>query len=450
MEIKKFTLQEICDYLSGETEQSAKKEKFKPKGLCCPLSTGRGMGGFSRMALLVPQSIHIIVSPPSCGRHGDFDMLAYGIKGRFFRIRLEEKEIVSGTAAAMVKKEVLQLISSMEEKPKAVTLCITCVDALINTDYMELKKALKNEFGIRFGIVRMFPFLADSIRKHTEMLFDSVYNLIETDVTKEKRKAVNIIGKITEPKETTDFYQVLKEAGYEVCEIQKCKTIEEFDRLGESCLNVVVNEKAIPAANMMKRKYKIPYIEFMECLNPEEIAENYRRLEKALDCKLDTEAYYRKAIEKAEELKTLLNQKTSASGGTIDYNPVKTAYDLARIGVKLQYFVTDGFRKTDEPYYRWLSENSGDTQVYLIVESEMMNFIDEPEEVDYAVGMSSIMFMKSPNVKVLSLEEEPYDFVTFTEAVDVMTENMKPKTKAAKEKEPSLFARKWSVYEEKK
>lgn len=455
MSIKTYSLEEICQYLEQEKPDAEEKAKFEPHGLRCPLATGRGMGGFSKTAVLIPESVHIIVSPPACGRHADFDFLAAGIRGRLFRIRLTEQEIISGTAADMVKKEVLELISSLEVKPKAVTLCITCVDALINTDYTGLKKVLKNEYGIRFGIIQMFPFMAESIIKHTELLIESVYSMIEPD-RKNEKKAVNLLGKTTEAKENTDFFRVLENAGYQVHEIHRFNTIEEFDEMGTACLNVVLNEHSLYAAKMMKRKYGIPFIEFMECMDPQKIRENYRRLEAELGCTLDIEEYYQAALKKREEFRALTSGKSFATGGAVSYHPVKAACDMVKLGGKLSYFTVDQIRKKDLEYFRWLREHSEETRVYLASDSEMMRFIDEPQCVDYTLGVEPALFLKAKGTVMLKTAEEPYDFMTFIEAVGMMEEIIRKaavKTEEGKEAEKdemSLFARNWSIYGGKK
>ena len=74
--------------------------------------------------------------------------------------------------------------------PKVITITVTCVDSLIHSDYTALKKWLKKQYGIRFGVVQMFPILADNAIKHTDMFVEMVYSLIEVNVNKPKKKLI--------------------------------------------------------------------------------------------------------------------------------------------------------------------------------------------------------------------------------------------------------------------
>lgn len=445
--VKKFSLEEICTYLEKEAKTKEEKEKFSPQGLKCALASGRGMGGFTLRMLLIPDSIQVIVSPPACGRHGDFDLLAAGVVNRFFRIRLSEKTIVSGTASKMVCEEVLNLVEKMNLKPKVLSLCITCVDALLNTDYSVLGKKLKEKYNIRFEVVRMFPFLADSVKTHFELLMESVYSLMEVDSNKEIKKAVNIIGK-TDTARVTDFFKILNEEGYEVQEIHNCKTIDDYDDLGRACLNVVLNKHSVCAAKLMKKKYGIPYIEFFECFNPEEIKENYKRLGEILGCELNVEEYYQKACEKVKEVHKLIEGNSFAVGGGIDYNPVKFAYNWCKTGYPLKYFLVSKIQREDLQYYQWMKENTPETYVYLATDTTMMSFIDEPDYVKYTLGVQYGLVQKMNDVTMLRFEEEPFDFETLIAVLDQLEEGLLDKNKKENSVDKNVFARNWSTYRE--
>lgn len=446
--MKKFSLDEICNYLEADQTTKEEQEKFSPQGLKCPLVGARGAGGFALRMLLIPESIQVIVSMPACGRHGDLDVMAAGITNRFFRIRLTEKDIVSGASVKKVSEEVLNLVETMENRPKVLTLCITCIDALLHTDYAMLGKKLKEQYGMRFEVTRMFPFLAESVKTHFDLLMESVYGLIEVAEERKNRKVVNIIGKTDAASPDTDFYKVLQKAGYEVQEIHACKTLDDYDKLGEACLNVVLNKHTIPAAKMMEKKHGIPYVEFLECLNPEIIRQNYEQLGNALGCKLDFEEYYLQACEKVNSMRELLRGKSFASGAGIDYNPVKLACEWCQMGFPLKYFLVSQIKKEDMEYYRRLKENSPETYVYLVSDTSMMQFINAPDNVAYGVGVQYGLLQKMDQVSMLKMSEEPYDFMTLIQAMEQIEASLSPIEMKAGVAEPDIFARNWSTYKE--
>lgn len=446
--MKKYRLEEICNFLKKDYHEISKeiKNKYEAEGLRCFFSTMRGMGGWTNRALLIPESIHIIISPAACARHGYFDALSQGNQKRVYRYCLSEEDIVLGKGVENFQAEIIRLIEGMEEKPRMVTICTTCVDALMHTDYLTIKRILLKKFGIRFVEIKMFPFLADSIKTHKDMLWESVYSGIECDKTIPKEKRINIIGRTLAMDEKSDFYHLLSKKGYEVQEIHHCKTIEEYDNMGKACLNVIVSSYGIAAAKMMERKYGIPYIPFFECMDEDMIAANYKKLGSLLGEKFEIDEYYDWVKKEINEFRQLAGNKTFASGGTIDHNPVKAARYLVKMGVNLKYFIVNQIKTSDLEDYKWLLQNSPHTEVYLGADTSMYGFIHMPEETDYTVGVEYSLLKNVRNVIRMKVEEEPYDFTSLIESVKMMKKTMNggggtPQTDYA-------LQRVWSTYRE--
>ena len=444
--MKSYSISEVREYL--EQDNPAEKSRaYRPRGLRCPAAVGRGMGGFSKTALLIPESIHVIVSPPACGRHGDFDILASGVKGRFYRIRLSEKDIVSGRGPDVLYQQLKQFLEEAECPPKVITICTTCVDGILHTDYSYVGRKLEEKYNVRFGIIPMFPFLADSLKNHQSMLMESIYGLMRPVPGKGKDKAVNLIGKITEAAPNTEFPELLQKSGYEVRELRWCHTLEQYDRMGNSCLNIVLSPKCIAAAKMMERKYRIPYIEFFETFSLDQIRKNYHDLEEALGISLDIGKEYEKSKARAEDLKDALQGYTVAVGESVDYNPIKFACEWCGEGLPLTYCLVDQISPEDKAYYMRLGKLKPDLRIYLATDSEMMGFLDSPEYADYVIGIESIMFLKDSTVRKLRITEEPYDFGNFDHAVDELLAGIGQEGVIRKNAQ-TVFSRDWSIYTE--
>ena len=446
--VKKYEIKEVISYLEKDTKTKEEKEYFKPQGFRFPLGFGRGMDGFSMKALLIPESIHILVSPVGCGRHSDIEVLGSGEDiRRIYRIWLTENDIVVGSVNR-VKKKVLELIDSMEKKPKAVTLNVTCLDALLNTDYSEVGIELEKRYGIRFGYIRMFPFLQESRKTHGMMLMEFQYSLIRKTIDK-KNKFVNIIGNTKEISLESDFSKIMKEAGYQVLEIRSCKTIEEYDQMGTAKLNVVLNKHTVPAAKMMEKKYGIPYVEFFECMDPEKIKANYKAVEQKLNCKLNYEKYYLEALEKKKQFATFMKGKTAAVGGGLDYNPIKCASEVAMLGLDIKYVWVSEFRKSDLVYYEKMLELGQTSDLYLMTDYSMKNWkLTEETKVDVVIGLASLLLMGVYGPRYMFLKEEPYDFETFISAINTMIHIFNEGNNfGGTQKEKNIFDRDWGIYQ---
>lgn len=444
--MRSYRVDEIREYLE-QGNAAGKPGEYRQRGLRCPAAVGRGMGGFSKTALLIPESIHIVVSPPACGRHGDFDILAAGLKGRFYRVRLSEKDIVSGRGPDTLYHQLDQFLEEAECPPRVITICTTCVDGISHTDYSYVGRKIEEKYGIRFGVIPMFPFLADSPKNHQDMLMEGVYGLMRPVPGEKKDRAVNLIGRVTEADRNTDFPKLLEKAGYEVRELHWCHTLEEYDRMGNACLNVVLSPKCMGAARMMERKYKIPYIEFFETFSPDQILKNYRKLEQALGLSLDVEQEYTNSKARAEELRKALQGHSVAVGESVDYNPVKFACEWCEEELPLSYCLVDKISPEDREFYRKLGELKPDLRVYLATDSQMMTFMDHPAHVDYTVGIESILFLKDSLVRKLRMREEPCDFRSFSHSVDELLQGI-DRAGIAGQKEKTVFSRNWSIYTE--
>lgn len=448
-EMKIYTLDEICEYLNKPNPDKSERARFLREGFRCFEAGERGMGGLSRTAKFIPESIHILVSPVACQRHCDFDLKINGYTEGVYSLFLSEQEIVGGKVVEVLKKEILRLLQELSPQPKVITITVTCIDGLIRSDYAGLEQMLMKEYGIRFGVVEMFPILADNKVTHTDQFPHMVYGRIKTDPEKPKKKLVNLIGKIDPADPATDFYTVLRNAGYEVREIRQCKTLEEFDEMGEACLNVVLSYFNLHAAKMMEQKYKIPYFFWNQHMDFETIKSNYEELEKILGCSLNIENYYQQAKAKAEEVRRLAEGKAFAVGQRLDYIPVKAACDLTSIGFHITSVFVDKIDKKDLKYYEWLKTNSPNTKIYLAPDISMRTYMQNPEPVDIAVG--GILTLKNvENLQTLNLPEEPYDFLTYCQVMDKLIEQLHPKEKNdipnILSAEENIFARQWKVY----
>lgn len=445
MDIKVFSPQEIVEGLHSDKKA---QELFQREGFRCIGSGERGMGGLSRTAKFIPESIHFLVSPMACQRHCDFDLKMNGYTEGVYSLFLTEQEIVGGKVVSVLEKEIRKLLPTLSPMPKVITITVTCVDGLIRSDYAGLEKKLKEEFGIRFGVVEMFPILQDNKVKHTDKFPHMVYGRIQADPKKGKKKLINLIGKIDPVDPTTDFYSVLEEAGYEVREIRQCKTLEDFDEMGEACLNVVLSEFNVYAAKMMEKKYNIPYFFWNQHMDYETIQSNYRQLEAILGCKLNTEKYYLEAKAKVEELKKCAEGKTFAVGFRLDYIPAKAACDLAAIGLNIASVFVDKIDKVDLKYYEWLQENSPHAKIYLTPDISMREYMKNPESVDVAI--TRVLALKNVDgLQTINPPEEPYDFGTYCQVMDSLIGQLT--AKAAVQEESSNaganpFARQWKPF----
>ena len=89
--------------------------------------------GVTRAGLAIPGSVMLLVAPGCCGRN-TMMLNELGYAERFFYLLQDETDIVTGRHLNQIPRAVREAVEACEERPTAVMICITCVDALLGTD----------------------------------------------------------------------------------------------------------------------------------------------------------------------------------------------------------------------------------------------------------------------------------------------------------------------------
>lgn len=405
-------------------------------------ATTRGNGGFPNSGMNIPESIQFFVGPPACGRHADFDLMTTNRGHRFYRIRIAEQDLVNGTIVDKVNDQIFAFLEAMETKPRVVEVCVTCVDALLNSDFDGMAARLKQRYGIRFALIRMCPILTDSIRSNAQMLIESQYSLLQPSGV--KQKTVNILGRIQKVSHESELYQTLEAAGYRVNNILECETLEQYDALGDACLNLVAVRNAIPAAKAMQKRFGIPYLLFLETCNPEEMLENYRQLEKTLNCSLSVEEPYQAVRQRAREVAGKHADRCIIIGQAYDYIPLKLAVDLRSLGLPVKKAFINDIKKTDLPYLKALEDTASELRIFFASDPEMIYHAYQPGSGDLTIGLEPTHFIRCPGIHRLSPGEQPMDFMGLMDLLDKIDQALSEEPKPAPAaKEPDPCARRW-------
>lgn len=445
-----FSPEEVCAFLEKDEHTPEERELFDSPGFENNNLLLRPFGGFAYAPLRIPESIDLFVSPMGCARHCEADIVEVGLRDRFYRLPLKESELINGDGERVLREELDRFLAEMppERRPKVITVTITCIDALLATDYSRTEAMLQEKYGIRMTLSRMFPLVRQNKKHNGSYLMEALYSAVRCPAERLGQKAVNVIGSSERLSRDTDFFALLEGAGYQVRQIHDCHTLEEYDALGEACMNVVINKHSVEAAKMLQKRFGMPYVEFFECFSLDEIRDNYRRLEEALGIRLGFEQYERRAREKLAEVVEKTKDKTWAVGGKVDYDPTKFMYDFTRCGFRVKYLLGKRFKRADLKYYHWYRENCPDLMIYPSFDLEMMYFFFQPEPADLLIGAEDYLFFMAPNMRGVDIGEEPYDFVTFFRALERIENALEPREGAGMQwgGEPSPFDRKWMLW----
>ncbi len=392
----------------GATGRSDRRRVMPPQYLhYCPPSAGGW--GIIRVGLLVPESVMLFVSPAGCGRHGAIAGLQLGFKKRLFFLHIEEIDLVTGQHLDKIFQAADEILTETKPRTKAMTICATCIDDLLGSDYEAIARQLESKYDIPVRACHMNPIAMDGKTPPVFTIQQTIYDFIPS--SPEKEAAVNIIGSFAPFAENSEFRAVMSAAGFkDVRHIAACPTLEDLTKMGHSSHNILVKAGGRLAAQAMKTKLGIPYCFAPVAYGIATIRQTYSVLEEFLKVRLDTEKYYEEAREKIQDYCKLIGPLTVAVGETANASPFELARALIEYGFQVPYIFADMTMDIEEEHITWLKKYAPEIKVYTNVHPTMVDFLQEKVTVDLAIGFDAGYFCSGANTVPLLLDEQLYGY----------------------------------------
>ncbi len=396
----------VCEL--GSTGSSDRRRVMPPNYLhYCPPSAGGW--GIIRVGLLVPESVMLFVSPAGCGRHGAIAGIQLGFKKRLFFLHISELDIVTGQHLEKVFQAVAEILAEIRPRPKAMTICATCIDDLLGSDYDAIARELESKHKIPVRACHMDPIAMDGKTPPPFTVQQAVYDFIPR--SEKKEPTVNIIGSFAPFAQDSEFYEIMSAAGIEkVRHIAACSTLEEFYQMGRAKHNILVKPGGRLAVRAMEKKLGIPYCFAPVAYGIDTIGRNYRILEKLLNIQLSTKRYCEEARETASHYRKVMGSLTVAVGETANASPFEMARALIGYGFQVPYVFADMTLDIDQEHIEWLKSFAPYIRVFTNVHPTMADFLQQKLTVDLAVGFDAGYFCSGAKTLPLSLDKQLYGY----------------------------------------
>jgi nitrogenase molybdenum-cofactor synthesis protein NifE len=404
-----------------------------------------GYSKIAKNALLIPDSIALMVSPLGCARHCACNASLAGDGERFFSLALEERDIVTGAFFDKVEDAIGEILASLGPKPKHLSLITTCIDALLGADYESQALLWQQKFGMRVARLSMNPVLEDSAHPHKVTTIQAIYNTIPQRPHLPKNKLVNILGRVSGAPPGSELHAVLREAGgYTLRHITGCATLDEFDEMGQAALNVAIpiGEKA---CRDLEKRHGAPYVVVRPSYDLDVVADNCRRILSALGADADWRPHRDRARAAVEQAVERYGALRGAVGENIDDNPLVMAQDLRKAGFAIKKAFIEKIQRNDEKALSWLAQYAPDMEIYISAYPGMQGFSLTRQDTDYTVGLGYSYYYRDPSLPAVSVAEQPFDFYGVEQLVAGLDAAMRPKTKPAAEEAP-LNQKQWGLY----
>lgn len=362
--------------------------------------------GVKRAGLSVPESVMLIVAPGCCGRNTSLISSMPEYKNRFFYLEMSEPDLVTGRHLNKIPdaiKEVLEFLRDNGKKiPKAVMICITCVDALLGTDMDRVCRKAEDaltggEFeGIKVRPCYMYALTREGRRPPMVHVRQTIYSLLEP--MEKDARSVNVIGGFA-PLEDTELKTYLELAGIRnIRQISTCGTYGEFLNMASANFNIVIDPEARAAAEDLNRRLNIPYIELTRVYSTDKISSQYKALASVAGIEINDSEEKAEADEAIAKLKNAYPGLRFNIGECTNANAFELALSLIRMGFKV-----DEIYATLAPenfvYVKNLAMLSPDTKIYCNMEPTMLYYKISQSDADVTIGKDAKFYCPDiPNV----------------------------------------------------
>lgn len=341
----------------------------------------RGTWNIVHTTLCVPETHQIYICGLGCLR--GCTLTAAEVEGgiqHFSSIIMEEREMYEGTMEDSIISGVDEILSHLSYTPKAVFMYPSCIHHIMGSDMEGIYDILrKTHTNIRF-----VPCWMDPMRRRTNLppelrTRSQVYSLLPlVDKTK---KSVNIIGSNLPIAADSMLVRLVQQAGAVLRQLPLCKTYDEYEKMGESFLNIAYDPIAEMALHTQSKRLEQQELFLPSSYVYEDIEKNMNDLAAALHL---PQPEYREEIAACEDMfkeaKALIGNRPIA----IDAAAVFLPFSLARLLVSHEFNVrrvyADVINDRDKIHFEWLKKHVPDLMVYSIRNAKMRVLPHDAEE----------------------------------------------------------------------
>lgn len=386
---------------------------------------GPGAAGFGvkRTAMLLPEAVMLLVAPGCCGRHGTITGSRTGFEDRIFYLRLEERDVVTGNYQKKIPEaaeEVCRLA-----RPKALLLCMTCVDAILGTDLARVGRRIAEKCSCPVATCFMDPITRESKRPPMVSVQQAIFSCLPA--FPKKSGCANILGNFVPLDSGCEFKKVLEQAGFtEIHQISECHTFEEYCRMGEASLNIVINPQTQAAADDLEKRCGIPNTQFRHTYGISRTLEQYSLLGTALGTELDVSSYADKAADVISDFVRKHGGLRIGVGEAVNGNPFEIALTFLEAGLEVPFVFRNIITVEDRSFLKNIAELKPDLKVYSGVHPTMTQTLSGYFDgvADIVLGLDAGYFCRDAVSVCWSMEKHPFGFDGTVRLFDALEKNL--------------------------
>jgi len=346
--------------------------------------------GVKRAGLAIPGSVMLLAAPGCCGRNTTILSELGGYSEKFFYLLMDETDIVTGRHLKKIPKAVEQVCDSLEQKPSVVMICITCVDALLGTDMERMCRKASERVGLPVLPCYMYALTREGRKPPMVHVRQSLYSLLEK--RKKKSTSVNLLGYFAPLTQDCELYGLLRQMGIrKIREISRCRDYQEYLSMAEANFNLVLHPEARYAAEDLRKRLDIPYIELSRLYQIDRVRRQYELFAAALGTQIDDREDYDRTQKTVEDFRQRHPGLTFSVGEGCNANAFELSLALLRYGFSVaEIFASPS--KEDFVYIHKIAALSPKTRVFSNLEPTMIYYDLKNTVPDLAVGKDAVYY----------------------------------------------------------
>lgn len=335
-------------------------------------SPARGLWNIVHTGMLLPESHQIFVCAQGCLRGVVLTAAEMNAQHRFSTVAVCENNVLDGDMESLIIDGVADVIRKLPRKPKAVLVFTSCIHNFMGCDLKYVYSQLRGRFpDIYFTDCYMYPIMRKTKTPPDPMMRMRLYSFLPKSAHRDA-KSVNIIGNNYPTEDSSDFARMLRGAGYEIRDITRCRSWEEYRKMGESRLNVGYMPPALPALRDLKERLCMDYIYMPLSYDYEEIRKSIQALSERLDIPEINAALLEADAERAlEAAKRLLRDTPVVLDYTATPRPLGLAELLLDHGFNVRTVYADAFIAEERPAFDRLREKFPELELRATVHPKM-------------------------------------------------------------------------------
>ena len=362
--------------------------------------------GVKRAALVLPESAMLLVAPNACGRNSTVMSTEEGYADRMFYLPMTETDLVTGRHLSRIPEAIREIMEVADPKPKAIVICITCVDALLGTDLPRICRKAEAENDVLVIPSYMYAIEREGKKPPMVAIRETLYSLLERPTV--DPRAVNLLGFFSALDPDSDLLSLMKGSGIQtVNQIASMETLDDYYEMGKANFNIVLHPEAVYAAGTLQKRLGMPFLELHRLYDPERIRNQYRLFGSAVGITLDDGDLYEACIAQRDAFAAQFAGTSVAIGEMCNANPYELAAFLCRMGLRVTS-VFSNLTEYDFPFLKQLAEVSPDTKVYTGISPSMVHYAEE--DVDVTIGKDAAVYCPHAKHVLWNSEKQPFGY----------------------------------------